>query len=126
VVELNKIVRPSFNIIDATNWNGGSLLVSGSDIVAVDAVGSALMGIDRPAVCTITQGAAAGLGESDITRIDIVGEELKRLKFKVKLPQEQLKQTFLLLGIVGAEKSCSGCLIPLIASLTIYMNAGQR
>ena len=48
------------------------------------------MGIDPNEVRTVTLGAAAGLGESDLTRIDIVGEELQRLKFRVRLPEEQL------------------------------------
>jgi len=47
------------------------------------------MGIDPTEVHTVTLGAAAGLEESALTRIDITGEELKRLKFKVKLPQGQ-------------------------------------
>ena len=130
VVELNKIVRPTINVIDATAKTigsvggsdrkqpiGASLLIVSSDIVAVDTVGCALMGIDPAEVRTVTLGAAAGLGESDLTRIDIIGEELKRLKFKVKLPQEQLRQRFPQLEIVGAERACSGCLIPLLSSL---------
>jgi len=77
------------------------------------------MGIDPAEVRTVALGEAAGLGESDLTRIDIVGEELKRLKFKVKLPEEQLRQNFPLLKIMGAEKACSGCLIPLLSSLSL-------
>ena len=118
VVELNKIVRPTLSIIDATNWqHSGGLLIAGSDIVAVDAVGAALMGIDPMQVRTIAVGAAEGLGEADITRIDIIGEELKRVKYKVTLPEEQIKRGFPLLEITGAERACSGCLIPLISSL---------
>jgi len=136
IVELCQIVRPTINVIDATAKTtgsvggsdrkqsiGASLLLVSSDIVAVDAVGCALMGIDPAEVRTVTLGAAAGLGESDLTRIDIIGEELKRLKFKVKLPQEQLRQSFPQLEIVGAEKACSGCLIPLLSSL---LQLGER
>ena len=103
VVELCQIVRPTINIIDCTastivrqlgmgdskrEQTGDGLLVASPDIVAVDAVGCALLGIDPAEVHTVSLGTAAGLGESDLTKIDIVGEELKRLKFKVKLPQE--------------------------------------
>jgi uncharacterized protein (DUF362 family) len=124
VVELVKIVRPALNIIDATIWKHGGLLIASTDIVAADAVGSALMGIDPAKVRMITLGATAGLGEADITRIDIIGEELKQLKFKVKLPQEQLKQSFPGLEIVGAEKACSGCIIPLLSSLSFLSEQG--
>ncbi|MFC2022467.1 hypothetical protein ACFLTR_04610, partial [Chloroflexota bacterium] len=60
------------------------------------------------------------------TQIDIIGEELRRLKFKVKLPQEQLRQRFPALEIVGAEKACSGCLIPLLSSLLLLGERGAN
>jgi uncharacterized protein (DUF362 family) len=139
VVELCRIVRPAINIIDCTpgaigsigysrqkqSTDGGLIIVS-SDIVAVDAVGCALMDIDPTEVRTVTRGAAAGLGENDLARMDIVGEELKRLKFKVRLPQEELRQRFPLLEIVGAEMACSGCLIPLLSSLFLLGEQGVK
>ena len=141
VVELCKIVRPTLNIIDCTaktivrqldvgysgeKQRGAGLLITSADIVAVDAVGSALMGIDPAEVRTVSLGAEAGLGEADLTRIDIVGEELKRLKFKVKLPQEELRENYPQLEIRGAEKACSGCIIPLVASLKILHEQGTK
>ncbi len=142
IVELCQIVRPTVNVIDCTartivhqlgsgyiseqEQAGSGLLIVGSDIVAVDAVGCALMGIDPMKVRTVSLGTAAGLGESDLTRLDIVGEELKRLKFKVKLPQEQLQQSFPLLQIIGAEKACSGCLIPLLSDLLHFQEQGTK
>jgi len=142
VVELNKIVRPTLNVIDCTartiahqlGWGyrpgqeqtGGGVLIASSDIVATDAVGSALMGIDPGQVRTVSIGAASGLGEGELTRIDIVGEELKRLKFRVKLPQEELRESFPLLEIVGAEKACSGCLIPLLSNLLLLRERGVK
>lgn len=128
VVELCKIIRPSVNIIDATNWRqaDGGVLIASRDIVATDAVGCALMGIDPGEVGTVTLGALAGLGESDLTRMDIVGEEIKRLKFKVKLPREQLEQSFPLLELLGAEKACSGCLIPVLSALSTIRERGVK
>ena len=139
IVELNKIVRPSLNIIDATARTIGSvgssarrqpsdarLLLASTDPVAVDAVGCALMGIDPDTVPTVTLGAAAGLGESNLTRIEIIGEELKRLKFKVKLPQEQLRQSFPQLEISGTDRACSGCLIPLLSSLLMLSEQNAK
>jgi uncharacterized protein (DUF362 family) len=142
VVELCRIVRPTINVIDCTaktvvrqlgsgyasegRQTGGGLLIASPDIVAVDAVGSALMGIDPMKVRTVSLGAAAGLGESDLARMDIMGEELKRLKFKVELPQEQLQRSFPLLQILGAEKACSGCLLPLLSELLHFQEQGAR
>ena len=142
VVELNKIVRPTINVIDCTpvavmrRLNTGyraegkrltsGLIIVSEDIVATDAVGCALMDIDPQKVRTVILGATAGLGESDLTRIDIIGEELKRLKFKVELPQEQLQRNFPLLEISGAERACSGCIIPLLSSLLALNEQGAR
>ena len=141
VVELCKIIRPAVNIIDCTaneivrqlgtgyskeEKGSGGLLVAGRDMVAVDAVGCALMGLDPTQVPTVSHGAAAGLGENELTRIDIIGEELRRLKFKVKLPQEELRQSFPLLEIIGAEKACSGCLIPILSSLRVLQEQGAK
>ena len=137
IVELNKIVRPAMNIIDATAKKLGSvghsstrqslgarLLLASTDAVAVDAVGCAMMGIDPGTVPTVTLGAAAGLGEKDLTRIEIIGEELKRLKFKVELPQEQLRRSFPRLEISGTDKACSGCFIPLLSELLALSERG--
>jgi len=141
VVELCKIVRPTINIIDCTastivcqlgkdysDWRqaGEGLLIASSDIVATDAVGCALMGIDPAEVDMVTFGNAAGLGEDDITQIDIMGEEIKRLEFKIKLPQEELRLAFPLLEIIGAEKACSGCLIPLLSVLMLLQERGAN
>jgi len=142
VVELCQIVRPTVNVIDCTartiarqlgtgyiseqEQAGSGLLIASSDIVAVDAVGCALMGIDPMKVRTVSLGAAAGLGESDLTWMGSVGEELKQLKIKVKLPQEQLQQSFPLLQIIGAEKACSGCLIPLLSDLLRLQEQGTK
>jgi hypothetical protein len=125
------------NIIDATAKNLGSvgysttrqalgtrLLLASTDAVAVDAVGCAMMGIDPGTVPTVKLGAAAGLGEKDLTRIEIIGEELKRLKFKVKLPQEQLHRSFPQLEISGTDKACSGCFIPLLSELLTLSERG--
>lgn len=137
LVELNKIVRPAMNIIDATAKTLGSigysmvrqplgarLLLASTDAVAVDAVGCAMMGIDPDTVPMVTLGAAAGLGEKELTRIDIIGEELKRLKFKVKLPQEQLNRSFPQLEISGRDRACSGCFIPLLSELLTLSERG--
>ncbi|MAG14558.1 MAG: hypothetical protein CL874_01565 [Dehalococcoidales bacterium] len=138
ITELNRIIRPTLNIIDGTAKTIGNvgysgdkqpgigLLIAGTDIVAVDAVGCALMGIDPAEVRTVTLGAAVGLGESDLTRLDIVGEELKNMKLRVRLPQEELRQMFPLLEIVGIDKACTGCFIPLVSGLLLLGERGIK
>jgi uncharacterized protein (DUF362 family) len=140
VVHLAGVIRPTLNVIDCPsgivkrqmgtgcvpdrNPVGSGLLIASTDMVAADTLGCSLMGIDPQQVRTITLGAAAGLGESDLSRMDIVGEELKGLRFKIKLPQELLRERFPLVEIVGAEKACSGCLIPLLSGLSLLRDQG--
>ncbi len=142
VVELCRIIRPQVNVIDATakrvvrqlgsGYNiedrtaGGGLLIAGSDIVAVDAVGSALMGLDPDGVRMIREGARVGLGEASLARIEVVGEQLKRLKFRVPLPQDDLQRFFPGLRLLGADNACSGCLLPLIYELLALGERGAR
>jgi len=56
--------------------------------------------------------------------MDLVGEELQGLRFKIELPQELLRESFPLVEIVGAEKACSGCLIPLLSGLSLLRQQG--
>ncbi len=141
IVELGKVVKPTLNIIDGTPkavtrqmgsgfspWReaNGGLIIASTDIVAADAVGSALMGIDPKSVSTINLGKAAGLGEGDLTRIDIAGEELRRLKFKPHIPEDELKETFPGLKVIGAARACSGCLIPLVSDLVTLSDRGVK
>lgn len=142
VVELCKIIKPTANVIDCTAKttvrqfgygytaekprSGVSLLIAGSDIVAVDAVGCAVMGIEPDSVPTVVLGGQEGLGESDLTRINIQGEEIKQLKIRLEVPRQHIQRAFPLLDIKGVEKACSGCLIPVVSSLLLLEKRGAR
>jgi uncharacterized protein (DUF362 family) len=142
VVELNKLISPALNVIDCTARNIGKIgnidngaslpkqekafLIVSSDIVAVDTVGSAIMGIDPFQVDTIKLGGAAGLGQNNLAEMEIAGEEIKRIRFKTESPKEQLRQDFPLLTLAGMEKACSGCLIPLFSALFQLQREGAK
>jgi uncharacterized protein (DUF362 family) len=62
------------------------LLVVGRDIVAVDAVGEALMGrnpMDSPSIAEATR---RGLGESDLQKVKVLGESLESVE--IELPSQ--------------------------------------
>ena len=69
VVELNKIIKPSLNLVDFTipRQHHQGFLLAGSDIVAVDTVSSALMGLTPHKIPLLKLGSEAGLGEVDLT-----------------------------------------------------------
>jgi len=128
IVELNRVIRPSLNIVDVTapvQKNAG-FLIAGEDIVAVDAVTASLMGFNPREIRTIVLGNQAGLGEMDIQKIEVIGEDVKGLKMNFELPQEWLRRNFPLLRLVGIEEACSGCMLPLLNVLAQFEQEGKK
>ncbi|TFG25374.1 MAG: DUF362 domain-containing protein, partial [Promethearchaeota archaeon] len=84
IVEITSIFKPDFNIVDATtvlNYGPGPImddsfvipmgvLISGKDPVAVDTVGSKLIGIDD--AIHINMAAEKGLGTNDFDEINVI------------------------------------------------------
>ena len=82
VVELNKIIKPSLNLVDFTApvQKHSGFVLAGNDIIAVDAVSTSIMGLSTDDIKTIQLGYQAGLGEMNLAKIDIKGEDIKGLK----------------------------------------------
>jgi uncharacterized protein (DUF362 family) len=124
--DIYRVLRPQFALVDgliATNHghypaagNAGkcivpmNLLIGGADPLAVDVVGSAIMGFGLDEVKHLKQCSATGIGEGDIGRINIVNRGLFDER-KKKLTYELLNDfppdlTFLR----GRERCCmEGC-----------------
>ncbi len=118
VTALNGLIRPALNIIDFTapTHRNAQCVLAGTDIVAVDAVVASLMGYNPDQIQTIALGHREGLGEMDLSRIDILGDEIKNLHMNFEQPENYVKRVFPQI-ILEAEHACSGCLIPLFAAL---------
>ena len=127
VVALNKIITPFINLVDFTtaHRHPSGYIVAGSDIVAADSVSTALMGLNPHEVPTLTLGSQAGLGEMHLEKIEIVGEDIKGLTMHYELPAAWLEKHFPHLTIIGHDTACSGCIIPLFASLTQLADQGK-
>jgi uncharacterized protein (DUF362 family) len=118
VTALNLLIRPLLTIVDCTApvHANKNFLLAGTDIVAVDAVTTSLMGLNPRTIKTIQLGHAAGLGEMNVAKIDIQGDDLKNLKMNFEQPEDYLRRAFP--GItLSARSACSGCLIPLFSAL---------
>lgn len=118
VTQLNTLIRPSLNIVDCTapvHKNFGCVL-AGIDIVAVDTVAASLMGLNPSTIETIRLGHEAGLGEMDLSCIDIIGDDMAGLSMNFEQPKLFLRRAFPRLQL-SAKNACSGCLIPLFAAL---------
>jgi uncharacterized protein (DUF362 family) len=96
LVDLNRLVKPHFGIIDGIIGNEVeecdpnpvpmNILIGGSDCVAVDAVSAESMGIPWNEVPHLVLAECKGLGTADIGKIEISGEKVKdvRKKFERK------------------------------------------
>ena len=125
VVELNKIVKPTLNLVDGTTLKDSfPLIVTGKDIVATDSVASSLMGFNPCQIETIKLGFEAGLGEMNLDKIDIVGDDLKDLEMNFELPREEMKRTFPHLDL-AIEGACCGCVVPILSSLSRIKEEGR-
>ncbi len=94
---LAPLLHPSLTVIDGfegMEGNGPSngfkvdhrVCVVSSDYVAADAVGAALMGIEPGTIGYLTYLTDAGVGEGDVTKMEILGEPVAKLAKKYRLP----------------------------------------
>ena len=64
-----------------------NLVIAGKDLVAVDAVATAVMGHDPATVSHIQLAHARGLGECDLSKIEIRGEPIEKVRKVFKAPR---------------------------------------
>jgi uncharacterized protein (DUF362 family) len=123
VADIMNVFKPDFNIVDATEvvnygpmavfpeWSiPMNLLISGTDPVALDTVGSLLIGIDN--VKHINIAAEKGFGTNNLEEIDVLPSPDLINKYKIQLDHQNIPQ-----GIPekvtifrGKEKLCkTGC-----------------
>jgi len=94
IVDLASIIRPSVAVIDGIIAGEGhetsgnpvemNLVIAGTDPVAVDAVGAAVMGIPPESVKHLSLAEETGLGTSRLERIEILGEPIEKVKRKFR------------------------------------------
>lgn len=138
IAAFNLLLKPRIaaTVIDATTAYEGmgpgsatpvamGLLLASEDIVAVDSVACDLMGIAPAQARLIRECAARGLGEMDLLRIDIVGEEVGDHRRRFELPYETIARDFPGLTL-HTEHACSGCALNLFRALEIAKQHGQE
>lgn len=100
---LSRRLHPDFSVIDGFEGMEGNgpvggtpvdhrVAVAGSDWLAADRTGVELMGIDYANVGYLNYCAAAGMGQADLDKIDIIGAEIKANQRKYKLSDSIDKQ----------------------------------
>ena len=106
IVDLASIVKPSIAVVDGIVAGEGhetsvnpvemNLVIAGTDPVAVDAVGAAVMGINPKNVKHLRLAERKGLGTCNLEQIEIVGEvgesiESVKKKFRRSLSSRLLR-----------------------------------
>ncbi|MEM3627218.1 MAG: DUF362 domain-containing protein [Candidatus Bathyarchaeia archaeon] len=90
IADLASILKPSLTVIDGIIAGEGhetsgnpvemNLVIAGSDPVAVDAVGAAVMGISPTDVKHLVLAEKKGLGTCRLEKINVVGESIEAVK----------------------------------------------
>lgn len=97
IADIVKVVSPGLTLIDGIIAMEGfgphagtpirmDTVIGGRDIVAVDAVGASVMGYDPLEPPTTQVGVRYSLGNADLSKIQIVGEPLERVRKYFKRP----------------------------------------
>jgi len=103
LVDLASFVKPKLNVIDGIVGSEMDevqgepilmgLVIAGTDMVATDAVGCAVMGVDPGTVRHLRLAEERGLGVANLDEITIVGEPIEavRKNFRMGFSKERLK-----------------------------------
>jgi uncharacterized protein (DUF362 family) len=90
IVDLASVLRPSISVVDGIIAGEGhessgnpvemNLVIAGTDPVAVDAVGAAVMGVSPTDVKHLVLAQEKGLGTCSLDQITLVGEPLEKVR----------------------------------------------
>jgi uncharacterized protein (DUF362 family) len=121
LVDIIRAVYPTLTIIDGI-WalegqaplygkliKGFNVVVAGRDVVATDAVASAVMGIAPQEVTTIRLAESAGLGQGNLNKIEIVGSSIEEVRRFFQRPVLSSMGAFPNIEVIEGG-ACSGCL----------------
>jgi len=94
IADLASVLKPSVAVVDGIIAGEGhetsgnpvemGIVIAGTDPVAVDAVGAAVMGISPAEVKHLSLAAEKGLGTSSLDEITVLGEPIERVTRKFR------------------------------------------
>jgi uncharacterized protein (DUF362 family) len=131
IVDLNRVVKPHFTLVDAIVGMEGTwqypedsvrlgCIVAGVDVVAVDAICVAIAGFDVEQILHIQLAAQEGLGVADLDRIEVRGKAITDVARKFVPYQEAAQNRFSAARIIE-RNACTGCMGEMISTF-IYLN----
>jgi len=132
LVDLLKVLKPNLSIIDGIWAEQGqgptspyeqdiikdmNTIIAGKDLIAVDAVGSAIMGFNPLEVNTIRIAQFEGLGVGDLDKIEVKGPQINEVKRHFHRPCSGINGIFPNVNVYTGG-ACEGC----ITLLRIYLD----
>ena len=103
LVDLASLFKPTLNVVDGIvgaemdevvgSPVKSNVIIAGANMVSVDAVGSAVMGLDPISVRHVQLAAEKGLGVARLDRIDLIGEPITAVmkKFRTEYSARKLE-----------------------------------
>jgi len=134
IVDLNRVAKPDFVVVDAINCMEGtwtipddtvrmSLILAGADPVSVDSVCAKLIGLNPEKIMHIKLAEEEGLGIADLNRIGIEGERIEDVVKRLSSYQEVFRGRFRGVRIVEKD-ACTGCMGEAMSTLVYLRSAG--
>ncbi|MCH8865199.1 MAG: DUF362 domain-containing protein, partial [Chloroflexi bacterium] len=128
IADLNSVVKSNYVIVDALAGMQGlweyphdrvemGLILAGLDPVAVDTVGTCLMGFDPAQVMHLQYFAARQGRKAVLSQVKVVGESLTKNRQNFKSSYEVLKSRYGGIRVIEGKDACSGCYGELMGAL---------
>ncbi len=129
IADLNSVIKPDYAVLDALVGMQGSweypedrfelgLIMAGADVVAVDTVGTCLMGFDPAQVMHLQYFARRQGTAADLSRVEVVGEPIEKYRQSLKTGFQAFKSRYPGVTVIEGEAACSGCTGELISALS--------
>jgi len=128
IADLNSVIKPSYVLIDALKGMQGlweyprdsvelGLIIAGAEPVAVDTVGTYLMGFDPKQVMHLQYFAAREGTRVELSQVEIVGESLEANRQSFRSGFAVFKERYPQVHFVEGESACTGCTGELLGAL---------
>jgi uncharacterized protein (DUF362 family) len=134
IVDLNRVVRPDFTVVDGIVGVEGThaqpedrvplgVILSGADVVAVDSVCAAIAGCDAGSILHVTLAGEEGLGVADLGVIEVRGERVADVAKRFVPFHEAAADRFGAATIIE-ETACTGCVGEMVSTFIYLREAG--
>ncbi|MFC2008888.1 DUF362 domain-containing protein [Chloroflexota bacterium] len=129
--DLLTVVKPSLAVVDGIVAMQGlgpafgeplemDLIIAGRDVVAVDAVTGAVMGLQLHEIGCVREAAQLDVGTGDLSEIEVVGEPIATVRCRFKRAEEAIGEVLPLpqgFQLIVDPKACTGCRNQILSSL---------